>query len=79
MNLPYEKILYALVCGCRFKAKDEDGNMLKEDIEFNRKYGKRIKLILKEVCGFDDTLNRNLFEEADKISKRLDRKISGKI
>jgi mannitol-1-phosphate 5-dehydrogenase len=79
MNLPYEKILCALVCGCRFKAKDEEGNMLKEDIEFNRKYGKRIKPILKEVCGFDDTLNRNLFEEADKISKRLDRKISGKI
>ena len=28
LNLPYEKILYALVCGCHFRAKDEDGKML---------------------------------------------------
>ena len=39
-NLEYNKILFALVCACHFRAVDEDGNMMKEDIEFVKLYEK---------------------------------------
>jgi mannitol-1-phosphate 5-dehydrogenase len=66
-DLPYDKILYALICGCHFRAKDEDGKMLKEDIEFVIRYQNDIKSILTEVCGFNETENRQLFQEAEAI------------
>ncbi len=72
LNLPYDKILYALVCGCHFRATDEEGNMLKEDIAFKKKYDTNLKVILKEICGFNETLNRNVFKEAEKINIGLE-------
>lgn len=70
-NLPYDKILYALVCGCHFTAKDEDGNMLKEDLEFIKSYNNDIESILTTVCGFDKIKNSHLFREAGIINKHL--------
>jgi mannitol-1-phosphate 5-dehydrogenase len=71
MNLPYEKILFALVCGCRFRAKDEAGNMLPEDIEFSRIYEKGIKYVLTEICGFSETLSRELITNAEEMDRNL--------
>lgn len=71
MNLPYEKILYALVCGCHFRAKDEDGNMFKGDLEFVKFYEKGIKSILTMLCGFDEIQNSQLFREAEAIDSQL--------
>jgi len=71
MNLPYDKILYALVCGCRFRATDENGNMLTEDIEFFAHYNNNIKSIMTKICGFDEIRNRQLFIEAEDINKKL--------
>jgi mannitol-1-phosphate 5-dehydrogenase len=71
LNLPYDKIFYALICGCHFRAKDEDGNMLKEDVEFVNLYEDDIKSILKEVCGFDEIENNKLLEEAEIIDQHL--------
>ena len=70
-NLPYDNILCALICGCHFRAKDEDGKMLKEDAEFVYRYENNIKLILSEVCGFDESEHRELFLEAEKIDTYL--------
>jgi mannitol-1-phosphate 5-dehydrogenase len=70
-NLPYDNILYALVCGCHFRAKDEDGNLLKEDIKFVKNFNKDIKLILTNVCGFNESANKRLFTEAEAIDKSL--------
>jgi mannitol-1-phosphate 5-dehydrogenase len=72
MNLPYEKILFALVCGCRFRAKDEAGNMLPEDIEFSRIYEKGIKYVLTEICGFSETLHKELITKAQEMDRNLD-------
>jgi mannitol-1-phosphate 5-dehydrogenase len=72
MNLPYEKILFALVCGCRFRAKDEEGNMLPEDIEFSRIYEKGIKYVLTDICGFRETLCTELIAKAEKMDHKLD-------
>jgi mannitol-1-phosphate 5-dehydrogenase len=71
LNLPYDKILYAFVCGCHFRAKDEDGNMLREDVEFVNRFQIDIKSILKEVSGFDEIQNRQLFREAEEMNKEL--------
>lgn len=71
MNLPYEKILYALVCGCHFRAKDKDGNMFKGDLEFVKFYEKGIKSILTMLCGFDEIQNSQLFREAEAINSQL--------
>jgi mannitol-1-phosphate 5-dehydrogenase len=71
-NLPYDKILYALICGCHFRARDEDGYMLKEDVEFVNQYQNDIKSILTEVCGFDKIENKHLFQEAEAIGKYLE-------
>jgi mannitol-1-phosphate 5-dehydrogenase len=70
-NLPYSKILYALVCGCHFKAKDEHGNLLKEDITFFKKHNKGVKEILKNICGFDEIENIQLFHEAGIIERNI--------
>jgi mannitol-1-phosphate 5-dehydrogenase len=72
MNLPYEKILFALVCGCRFRAEDEAGNMLPEDIEFRGIYEKGIKYVLTDICGFSETLNKELIAEAGEMDRNLD-------
>jgi mannitol-1-phosphate 5-dehydrogenase len=70
-NLPYDKILYALVCGCHFRAKDQEGNMLQEDVEFFNRYQNDIKLILHEVCGFNEIKHNQLFKDAEIINARL--------
>ena len=71
MNLPYGKLLYALVCGCHFRAKDEDGNMFKGDHEFVNRYQNSIQSILTTVCGFNEIENKQLFQEAEAINKIL--------
>jgi mannitol-1-phosphate 5-dehydrogenase len=70
-NLMYDKILFALVCGCHFKARDEDGKMLKEDVDFHKEYKERVALILNLVCGFDRRKHGQLFKEAETIDDQL--------
>ena len=70
-NLPYDKILKVLVCGCHFRATDEDGKMLESDIEFVKLYEKGIKMVLKDVCGFDEELHEMLFKDAEQIDKNI--------
>lgn len=71
LNLPYGKILYALVCGCHFRAKDEEGNMFAADIEFGEYYENGIKSVLLKLCGFNEIQNRELFIEAETIEMQL--------
>lgn len=37
LELPYDKILSAFIVGCAFKATDEAGNRLNDDIDFSKK------------------------------------------
>jgi mannitol-1-phosphate 5-dehydrogenase len=71
LKKPYEKILFALVCGFHFRAQDEDGNMLKEDIEFANLYNTGIENVLTTVCGFDSFENVGLFRDAKIIESHL--------
>lgn len=70
-ELSYDKILFALVCGCHFKAKDQEGNMLKDDVEFFNLYENNIKSVLTKVCGFNESQNPQLFLEAGIINSNL--------
>jgi mannitol-1-phosphate 5-dehydrogenase len=71
MNLPYDKILFALICGCHFRATDEEGNMLQGDFEFSRLYTKGLKFVLTEICGFSETKDMELINAAQEMDQNL--------
>ena len=71
LKLPYDKILFALVSGCRFRAKDENGKMLEEDMDFANLYEQGIDYVLSGICEFDRILNNKIFEEAREIDRSL--------
>jgi len=71
LNLPYDRVLTILLCACRFKARDEEGNPLKSDLDFSNNYKGNTEKILREVCGFDPENNKNFFEEAQRIDLKL--------
>jgi len=55
LEMPYDKIFQALLCGCLFRATDEHGNRLPGDLRFIEIYKKGIHEVLTTVCGFQDT------------------------
>jgi len=71
LNLAYEKILCALVCGCHFRSRDEEGRMLKADLEFIEFYRRGIKSVLTVLCGFNEIKSPLLYKEAVEIDSRL--------
>jgi len=71
LGLPYDRILYALVCGSRFRVKDEQGHMLKDDMEFSIIYAEGIDAVLTRVCGFNPTDHRILYRQAKEIENNL--------
>ncbi len=72
LELPYDRILYALVCGCRFRQSDEAGNMFPDDRDFTELYEKRgLAYILREICGFNETSHHDIFSEAERINKEI--------
>jgi mannitol-1-phosphate 5-dehydrogenase len=64
LELPYHLILNALVFGSHFRATDESGKRLSDDIEFEEKYQNDIQSMLTNVCGFDKIANNELFRNA---------------
>jgi mannitol-1-phosphate 5-dehydrogenase len=69
LNLPYDKILNVLICGCHFRAKDENGNMFPGDKEFAEEFEQGLKPILKSICGFDEILDKQIFQEAGLLER----------
>lgn len=74
-GLPYDRILFALVCGCYFRATDEGNKMLPEDLEFTTLYGSDINSILSAVCRFDKVVHKKIFDEACSMDNKI--RISG--
>lgn len=73
LELPYEKILFALVRACWFHAKDEEGKMLSQDIALLKLYEKGIETVLQEICGFNKEENPVLFRDAIAIDQNNQR------
>jgi mannitol-1-phosphate 5-dehydrogenase len=70
-NLDYNKILFTLVCACHFRAVDEDGKMMKEDIEFANLYNTGIEMVLTKICGFDKTSDSRLLRYAKSLDDQI--------
>ena len=64
LDMPYEKILFALICACRFRATDEEGALLPADYEFAGSFDGNIERVLAEVCYFDPVKEIKVFIEA---------------
>jgi len=66
-HLPFDKILYVLVCACRFCASDENGNITEMDKKFHKKYSRDFSAVLSQICGFNeaqiDEIKKVLLEE----------------
>lgn len=75
LNLPYDRILFSLVCACHFRAVDENGKMLPDDREFEVIYTKGIEAVLSEICGFDRYKHEQIFLEASATDNILKAKI----
>ena len=72
LNLPYDRILYALVCGCRFRQTDENGKMFPDDISFAELYEKNgISYVLREICGFNGIVHKEVFSEAERLDNDI--------
>ncbi len=63
-DLPYDRILYALVCGFYFMAKDETGSYHPADLKFYDNFKPDIEYLLTKVCNFNPEKNRELFQKA---------------
>lgn len=71
LNLPYDRILYSLICGCYFRATDEAGNIFPSDIEFMAIYANGIKGVMISICGFDEVVDSEIIMEAVAIDDLL--------
>jgi mannitol-1-phosphate 5-dehydrogenase len=71
LNLPYKKILIALVCGCHFRAADEEGNMLTADLEFEKHYRRGIRTVMTEICRFDERIDGDIISQAGAIDNMI--------
>ncbi|MFH0760049.1 MAG: mannitol-1-phosphate 5-dehydrogenase [Bacteroidota bacterium] len=72
-NLPYDRILFALICGFHFRATDENGMLFPKDTEFIRHFSQGIPHVLATICGFDAAIHRRLFGEALEIDRLLNK------
>ncbi len=71
LKLPYDLVLNTLVYGCHFRATDETGNQLPDDIEFGKIAKKGMASVLTTICGFDEIADQDLIAEAFRIEKAL--------
>ncbi len=62
LNLPYDRVLQALISGCLFRADDENGNRLPDDIKFTDIYKKGFSEVFKKVCGFEENTINHLIK-----------------
>lgn len=65
-HLPFEHLLYTLLCAFRFAARDEKGNMNPEDEVFSEIYQQGIDAVMKQVCGFNPEIHKKLYSLAEK-------------
>jgi mannitol-1-phosphate 5-dehydrogenase len=72
LKLPYDRILYSLVCGCHFRQVDEAGNMFPDDVDFVELYQQGgILQILQSICGFNGIEYQELLLKANHIDEDI--------
>jgi mannitol-1-phosphate 5-dehydrogenase len=71
LNMPYDKILKALIAGFEFRAKDEKGEMHPSDIQFTKIYEKGVTEMLEKVCGFDKVNYPQIIAKGEQMANKL--------
>jgi mannitol-1-phosphate 5-dehydrogenase len=66
-NLPYQRIIKALLAGILFPAKDAQGNMIESDRRFIELYNHNAEKILQEHCKIDILLEKSIYREVAKM------------
>jgi mannitol-1-phosphate 5-dehydrogenase len=70
-DLPYQQILFALVCGFHFRATDESGTLFPKDTEFIQHVKQGIPHVLANICGFDPIKHQRVIAEAVEIDQHM--------
>jgi mannitol-1-phosphate 5-dehydrogenase len=70
-GLPFDRILFALVCGCHFRASDEEKKMLPDDIDFENRYGNDVNSVMSCICGFDKIKQGKIIEKACSLDRKI--------
>ncbi len=71
-KMPFENILYALVCGMFFRATNESGELLKADAIIVEKFKRGgLEHILKNISGFDSQFHSEIFSKATAMKKQI--------
>lgn len=78
-DLPYDKILYALVCGFYFRATDETGQYFSADMKFYDNFKPDIEYLLTKVCHFDPKKNKTLLQKARVDSREINQQYRPKV
>jgi len=70
-KFPYDRLIDVFVYGLVFRAKDESGQMLDEDIDFVRMLETDLDQVLTTVCGLDKLLDNGLMVRIKKKYRNL--------
>ncbi len=68
---PVNRILYTLVAGTFFRARDENGEMFEGDEKFIGHFKHGPGHVLKEICGFDENIHPGLFTAAREYHNQI--------
>ncbi len=74
LSLPYEKILYALVCGFYFRKKDHEGKYHPGDESFYKKFIPDIEKLFNENCKFDPDNDKPIILKAKEYCKEINKR-----
>jgi len=79
LGLPYEKILFALVCGFYFRAKDENGKYHPADELLYNNFTPDIDILLSKICRFDTVNKQQIMLKAKEYCKEINNRYKPEI
>lgn len=68
-GMPYNRILFAIVCACYFRASDEEQKIYPDDADFINRYAGDVSSIMTSVCKFDKARHKRIIDEACSMDK----------
>ncbi|KPK84778.1 MAG: hypothetical protein AMS27_09010 [Bacteroides sp. SM23_62_1] len=72
-GMAYDKILFALICGFYFRAKDEAGNYYPTDEKFFNNFTPDIEKLLINICKFDPENDKQIILKAKEYCKIINK------